>query len=139
VLIATLPPTYETVVYSGTTYYYANGTYYVLAGSQYKVVPAPVGVVVVNPPVEVNVVTVDSTEYGYSNGAFYEAEAAVDDNSDPTFKVIAPPIGATVTELPQDAAKEAVGGQDYFVYADTWYQPFYSGSNAVYVVVEKPA
>ena len=40
VLIATLPPRYETVVYSGTTYYYANGTYYVLSGSQYRVVPA---------------------------------------------------------------------------------------------------
>ena len=38
VLIATLPPRYETVVYSGTTYYYANGTYYVPSGSQYKVV-----------------------------------------------------------------------------------------------------
>jgi len=107
VLIATLPPRYETVVYTGTTYYYANGTYYVLSGSQYQVVPAPVGVVVVNPPVEVNVVTVDNTEYGYSSGTFYEAEAAKDDNSDPTFKVIVPPIGATVTELPEDAKKES--------------------------------
>ena len=67
------------------------------------------GVVVENPPVEVNVATVDNTEYGYSNGA---AEPAVDENSDPTFKVIAPPIGATVTTLPEDARKEAVGGQD---------------------------
>jgi hypothetical protein len=107
VLIATLPPRYETVVYTGTTYYYAKGTYYVLSGSQSQVVPTPVVVIVVNPTVEVNVVTVGNTEYGYSNGAFYEAEAAVDDNSDPTFKVIAPPIGATVTELPEDAKKES--------------------------------
>jgi hypothetical protein len=62
----------------------------------------------------------------------------VDEDSDPTFKVIAPPIGATVTELPEGAEKETVGDQDYFVYDDTWYQPFYSGSTAVYVVVEKP-
>jgi hypothetical protein len=44
-----------------------------------------------------------------------------------------------VTELPEGAEKETVGDQDYFVYDDTWYQPFYSGSTAVYVVVEKPA
>ncbi len=135
-LIATLPPRYETVVISGTTYYYANGTYYVLSGSQYRVVPAPVGVVVVNPPAEINVVTVGDAEYGYSNGAYYEAEAPADDTGDPTFKVIAPPIGATVTELPEDAEKKSAGGQEYFVYDDTWYQPFYSGTNAVYVVVE---
>jgi len=123
-------------VYAGTTYYYANGTYYILSGSQYRVVRAPVGVVVVNPPAEIDVVTVGDAEYGYSNGAYYEAEEPVDDDSDPTFKVIAPPIGATVTELPGDAEKKSAGGQDYFVYNDTWYQPFYSGSNAVYVVVE---
>ena len=99
-------------------------------------VPAPVGVVVVNPPAEINVVTVGDAEYGYSNGAYYEAEAPADDTGDPTFKVIAPPIGATVTELPEDAEKKSAGGQEYFVYDDTWYQPFYSGTNAVYVVVE---
>ena len=126
-------------MYTGTTYYYANGTYYVASGGQYTVVPAPVGVVVENPPVEVNVVVVNDVEYGYSNGAYYEAEAAKDENSDPTFKVIAPPIGATVTELPGGAEKQTVGKQDYFVYDETWYQPFYSGSNAVYVVVKKPA
>jgi hypothetical protein len=136
VLIATLPPRYETVVVTGTTYYYANGTYYILVGNQYQVVPAPVNVVVVNPPAEISVVTVDDTQYGYSNGAYYVAEAPAEDTGDPTFRVIAPPVGATVTELPEDAEKRSAGGQDYFVYNDTWYQPFYSGSNAVYVVVE---
>jgi hypothetical protein len=136
-LIATLPPRYETVVYSGTTYYYANGTYYILSGSQYRVVPAPVNVVVVNPPAEINIVIVGDAEYGYSNGVYYEAEAPVEDTGDPTFRVVAPPIGATVTELPEDAEMRSANGQDYFVYDDTWYQPFYAGSNAVYVVVEK--
>lgn len=72
-------------------------------------------------------------------GAFYDVEEPTDEDSDPTFKVIAPPIGATVTELPGSAEKKTVGGKDYFVYDGTWYQPFYNGSNAVYVVVEKPA
>ncbi len=81
-------------------------------------------------------------ERACSNGAYYEAKAPVDEESDPTFKVVTPPIGATVTELPGDATKETVGDHEYFVYADTWYQPFYNGSTAVYavyVVVEKPA
>ena len=72
------------------------------------------------------------------DGVIYEAEEPVDEESDPTFKVIAAPIGATVTELPGDATKESVGGEDYFVYGDNWYKPFYSGSTAVYVVVEQP-
>jgi hypothetical protein len=63
----------------------------------------------------------------------------VDDESDPTFEVVAPPVGATVTDLPEGAEKKTVNGADYFVYAETWYQPFYSGSTAVFVVVEKPA
>jgi hypothetical protein len=96
-------------------------------------------VVVVNPPAEITVVNVGDEEYGYANGAYYEAEEPVDEESDPTFKVVTPPIGATVTELPEDAAKETVGDTEYFVYADTWYQPFYNGATAVYVVVEKPA
>ena len=44
-----------------------------------------------------------------------------------------------MTELPGDAKKETVGDLECFVYHDTWYQPFYAGSTAVYVVVEKPA
>ena len=100
--------------------------------------PAPVNVVVVNPPAEITIVNVGDAEYGYANGAYYEAETPADDTGDPTFKVVAPPIGATVTELPGDAKKETVGDMDYFVYAGTWYQPFYAGSNAVYVVVEDP-
>ena len=44
-----------------------------------------------------------------------------------------------MTVLPEDAEKVTVGEADYFVYNDTWYQPFYSGETAVYVVVEKPA
>ena len=36
-----------------------------------------------------------------------------------------------------DNEKKTVKGSDYFVYAGTWYQPFYSGSNVVYVVTEE--
>ena len=44
----------------------------------------------------------------------------------------------TVKALPEDAQKEKVGDDDYFVYGDTWYKPFYSGSDVVYMVTDKP-
>jgi hypothetical protein len=31
-----------------------------------------------------------------------------------------------------------VDGISYFVYADVWYRPYYSGSDVIYTVVEKP-
>ena len=36
------------------------------------------------------------------------------------------------------ATSETVDCQAYFVYAETYYKPLYSGSGVVYVVVEKP-
>ena len=59
--------------------------------------------------------------------------------SDPTYKVVAPPIGATVQTLPKDAKKTTIGGIDYYEYAGTYYQVFHSGSKVVYMVVEKPS
>lgn len=137
--VASLPPRYETVTVAGSPYYYADGTYYQASGDQYEVVPAPVGATVENAPSQVTNVYVNGEEYGYANGAYYDVEPPADDQSEPTFDVVAPPIGATVPELPADAEKQTVGDQDYFVYADTWYKPFYSGSDVVYMVVEAPS
>ena len=33
---------------------------------------------------------------------------------------------------------ESVSGTAYFVYAGTYYKPFYSGNDVVYMVVENP-
>ena len=52
--------------------------------------------------------------------------------------VVEPPVGAIVPTLPDGAEQKTVGGADYFVYAGTYYQPFYSGSNVVYMVAEDP-
>ncbi len=40
--------------------------------------------------------------------------------------------------LPDGATSETVKGTAYFVYAGAYYRPFYSGSDVVYMVVEKP-
>ena len=52
--------------------------------------------------------------------------------------VVAPPMGASVSALPDDAKKTTVGSDTYYVYTDTWYKPFYSGSDVVYMVVGEP-
>ncbi len=89
-------------------------------------------------PTQVTNVYVNDKEYGYSNGAYYEAKAPKEEGADPTFEIVAPPLGATVDSLPDGATSETVKGTAYFVYASTYYRPFYSGSDVVYMVVEKP-
>ena len=48
------------------------------------------------------------------------------------------PVGATVDSLPDGATSETVDGVAYFVFAGTYYRPFYSGSNVIYMVVANP-
>ena len=48
------------------------------------------------------------------------------------------PVGATVKALPEDAEKVKRGDETFFKYGDTWYRPFYSGSDVVYMVTEAP-
>jgi len=43
-----------------------------------------------------------------------------------------------VKSLPSGATTQTINGTQYFVYANTWYQPFYSGSSVVYMVVKNP-
>jgi hypothetical protein len=137
--VASLPPRYETVYVSSTTYYYANGAYYVAApAGGYQVAPAPVGVTIVNPPAQVVNVTVNEQNYGYANGAYYDVIPPEEEGGEPTYEVIEPPMGAMVDSLPEGSTSTTVDGTAYFIYNDTYYRPFYSGSDVVYRVVEDP-
>ena len=100
--------------------------------------PAPVGATVEHPPAQVTNVYVNNENLGYSNGAYYKQEPAAQEGGDPSYKVIKPPVGATVDALPDDAKKETVDGNDYYEYADTYYQVFQSGSQVIYRVVANP-
>jgi len=137
--IASLPPKTETVYVGTTTYYYANGTYYAPAPSgEYTVVPAPVGATVQNAPTQVTNVYINGEQLGYSNGAYYEVNEPEKEGDMPTYEVITPPVGASVPELPEGATSKKVNDQAYFVYAETYYKPFYSGSDVIYQVVKDP-
>lgn len=137
--ITGLPPSYETVVVYDTTYYYANGAYYqVRSGGNDVVVPAPQGAVVQHAPTQITNVYVNGEEYGYSNGAYYYVNPPAEEGGDPSFEVVAPPVGGTVSSLPDGATSETVNDAAYFVYAGTYYKPFYAGSDVVYMVVKDP-
>ena len=127
-------------MYVGTTsYYYANGYYYTSApAGGYVMAAPPVGVTVQQPPTQVVNVTVNNQDYGYSNGAYYEIQEPEAEGGEPTFKTVEAPVGAKVDYVPDGASSETIDGVTYFVYSDTYYRPFYSGSEVVYIVAEKP-
>ncbi len=54
------------------------------------------------------------------------------------YEVVAPPVGATVPYLPDEADEEMVDGKKYFVYEGTYYRAFASDDETVYMVVEDP-
>jgi hypothetical protein len=152
-------PRYTTTVYvSDTPYYYTSGVYYVSEGTGYKVVTAPAGAVVYAVPTATTVVYVSTTPYYYYGGAFYVAtkekatKPTEDDvkgagkeedyppmtEDDHNYKVVSPPIGATVPYLPDEAKEKTINAKKYWIYEHTYYQAFVSEGDTIYMVVEDP-
>ncbi|MHC5109392.1 MAG: DUF6515 family protein [Planctomycetota bacterium] len=158
--IAAKPKQTTTVVVTGTTYYYSGGVYYVKSGNEYVVVNAPPGAVVYAVPTYTTVVYVNETPYYYHAGTYYvhtaapankpppETNTADDGEKDEqqpeltedeeNYKVVAPPVGASVPYLPEEADEETVDGKKYFVFNGTYYRPFSSEGDTVFMVVEGP-
>jgi len=59
-------------------------------------------------------------------------------DEDYSYEVIEPPVGATVPYLPEEADEQSVAGKTYFVYDGTYYKPFASDGETIYMVVEDP-
>jgi hypothetical protein len=163
VYLATRPPRTTTVVVTGTTYYYSGGAFFVQSGNGYVVVAPPPGAVVYAVPTATTVVYVGTTPCYYYGGTFYvtstkpaeqppppEPAAAPSDEGEQTladvpmtdgegsYEVVAPPPGATVPYVPEEATETTVNGTTYYVHDDTYYQPFSSGGDTIYMVVEDP-
>jgi len=146
------------VIVGGTSYYYWGGVYYVASGTSYVVVLPPPRTVVYAVPAYTTVVYVGTVPYYYSGNAYYVATDApapkptipdgvvleeseenppmVED--DHNFEVVEPPIGVTVTYLPDEAEEKIVNGTIYFVYESTYYRVFVSDGDTIYQVVEDP-
>jgi len=168
VYLAARPRVYTTVVVTGTSYYYSGGVYYVSSGSGYVVVAPPPGAVVYSVPTYTTVVYSGTTEYLYVNGTYYvpttkpaeqpppgsvatqsaSSESQADsedpsdipmlDNEDENYEVTAAPVGATVPYLPEGADEKTVDGKRYFVFENTYYQPFAGDGETIYMVVSDP-
>jgi len=54
------------------------------------------------------------------------------------WQVVDPPVGAMITQLPEGAMEQNVSGATYYLYANAYFQPFYNGSDVVYMIVEDP-
>ena len=74
--------------------------------------------------------------------AVAEAEATLDDvpmtDEDYNYEVVGPPVGATVPYLPDEADEKRIAEKTYFVYDGTYYRPFASDGETIYMVVEDP-
>ena len=123
------PPGSETVSGSWGSYQYFKGVFYKPEGKEWVVVPAPVGARVKERPAAGSGILYKNVAYTYYNGAFYvwnrEANAA---------DVVAPPVGATVTYVPDTALKTERGGKPCYVYGDTCFRPGFRGQTVVYIV-----
>jgi hypothetical protein len=122
-------PVAATPVYAGSTvYYYYGGTYYTPTT---KPADEPKGT---ETTVNVNVST-DASATETKPETMDTPEMTQDDSN---YEVVTPPVGATVPYLPDEAKKETVGGKKYFVSKGTYYRPFVSDGETIYMIVKDP-
>ena len=108
-----------TIVYvDQTPYYYYGGTYYVTTDA-----PA-------SEPVTQPVAGAQDTQA--------EVPEMIETDEDVNYEVVVPPVGATVPYLPEEAEKKKIKGKTYMIYEGTYYRPFASDGDTVYMVVEDP-
>ncbi len=132
-------PTATTVVYAGEAqYYYYGGSFYVATTEPATTPESPE--TVVNVTVNVNAAAEDAVVQSVmtnEDGEEVELPALAVDNEQ-NYEVVGPPLGATVPYLPEEADKKTVGSMTYYVFEGTYYQPFASGDDVIYMVVEDP-
>jgi hypothetical protein len=122
-------PVAATPVYVGSTsYYYYGGTYYVPTE---KKADEPKGT---ETTINVNV-SADASGSKTKPETMDTPEMTQDDSN---YEVVVPPVGATVPYLPDEAKKETVGDKKYFVFDGTYYRPFASDGETIYMIVEDP-
>lgn len=124
-------PTYTLVYVSGDPFYYAEGVYYIKQGSRYIVVPPPENVVVTELPKDCDRITGNDKNYKNCGGVFYVK------NKD-GYKAVKAPVGVVVKKLPEEADKLEIDGATFYLFLGTYYKPYQSGDDAVYMIVDNP-
>ena len=136
-----LPVGYRPYRYMGVSYSFYNGFYYRPYSGAYIMCRPPAGFVitavalrtVVLSPVIFNptVVVYRQPQYYYSQGTFYVRKSSTE------YRVVGPPIGAMVYEIPYDYEEFILDGQTYYKVDDTYYAPVFVDGDWMYEVVGK--
>ncbi len=148
-VVASPPPTYETVTTTDSNnvtnnYYYANGTFYEETADPADLPTDDQWAEEQQAAAEAAKLVTDEQRSEAID--FPEDEAygdtppgrLADEHPEENYRVVPPPLGATVTALPEDAEEKTVGDDTFFVYAGTWYKPFYAGDDVIYMVSANP-
>ena len=126
-------PAAAVVVYVGETpYLYYGGAYYV-----YTTAPAPQPPPPTTVNVNVNVTTTDAAADSTADGIAPPEDPPMVE-SEENYEVVGPPVGAAVPYVPDEADEQTIDGKKYFIYEGTYYRPFASEDETVYMVVEDP-
>ncbi|WP_024750187.1 DUF6515 family protein [Crocosphaera subtropica] len=88
-----------------------------------------IGATVDSPPPYYSTVYVDNTPYIYSDGVYLQPQG----NS---YVVVAPPVDAVVSYLPDGCTSTQMNGTQYFDCSGIYYQMVYQNGTTVYQVVE---
>jgi len=122
-------PLSATPVYVGSSpYYYYGGTYYMPTEKPADVPKGEEAVVIAN-------VSSDASGNNTKQETMETPEMTQDDSN---YEVVTPPFGATVPYLPDEAESKIIEGKKYFIFEETYYRPFSSDGETIYMVVEKP-
>jgi len=73
-----------------------------------------------------------------AQAAAEEAPPMTERDDGKNYQVVKSPVGATVPYLPEEAKEQTVKGKKYFHHQGTYYQPFSSEGETIYMVVADP-
>ncbi len=106
--------------------YYNQGVYYKPVTTRWVVVRAPPGTEIPFLPLGYTALTVDSDQYFYYQGDFYDHPG--------DYRVARAPIGATVPYVPDAAARTTEEGESYLEYGGVRYEAVIQAGETVYEV-----
>ncbi len=72
----------------------------------------------------------------YYGGIWYVDDDDEDDDEDDGYTVTLPPVGVTVTKIPEDAERIKVDGKTQYVFAGIYYTPLWANGKVMYEVVK---
>lgn len=128
--MAGMAATAAIVYYNNVQFYYSSGVFYSPYNGGYRVVPAPVSVVVTSVPLGYETCEVDGVFYRYYGGAFFLP------TSDGRYQVVQAPPGALISNLPEGCEQININGVVLLRYNDTYFQPVLVGGRNMYEVVD---